>query len=546
MQIPATALLAVGVSAFSWLFTKLYAARRPVWRLQQAGLPMPEFGFLAGHLLTVKNNLELLPANAVVQYAFWQMSKRFPSGIFYVNLWPFSGTLLVIATPSGASQATALDLSVCPEVVGPIETITGGPSLLSMSIGPEWKRWRRAFSPGFSPGYMMGLAPAIVDEVAVFRKILLGRCSSVTSDIFQLEDLTLKMTFDIIASVTLDARLQYQTQDNPLARALRAQIEWTSFGTTLNPLKRYLAIRPLIQWINGRRINNYISMEIDKRFAERIEDQAQQSGLGRSKTVVALLMDELLQDVTDKDVSRVKETVKKTMTPQLRAFLFAGLETTSSTLLYCYYLLSANPEALARVLGEHDEVFGPDAAKAHDLIRQDPQCLNHLPYTTAVIKEVLRIFPPAAPMRRGRPGAEIIDDEGRRYPTEGCNVWTTTMAIHNDPQWWVDAEAFRPERWLVGPEDPLYPVKGAWLPFYWGPKSCIGQTLVMLELRIALVMTLREVKITPAYEEWDSLHPKPGTKAVDGNRGYQAQDGGGGSSPHPADSLPVKVTLREE
>ncbi|KAH6651577.1 AflN/verA/monooxygenase [Truncatella angustata] len=540
----ATLWLTVGISALTWLFTKIYAARRPVWRLQQAGLPMPKFGLLTGHLLTLKKNLELFPSNAVVQYAFWQMSKQFPSGIFYVNMWPFSGTLLVITTPSGATQATALDLNVCPEVVSPIEAITGGPSLLSMSIGPEWKRWRRAFNPGFSPGYMMGLAPAIADEVAVFRKLLLSRCSSGTSDIFQLEELTLKMTFDIIASVTLDARLRYQTQDNSLATALRTQIDWTSFGTELNPFKRYLAIRPIIQWVNNRRIDNYISKEIDQRFAERLEEQAQQTSLKRSKSVVALLMEELLQEVTDKDLSQVKETVKKTMAPQLRAFLFAGLETTSSTLLYCYYLLSANQGALDRVMAEHNEIFGHDADKAHEAIYQDPQRLNQLPYTVAVIKEVLRIFPPAAPMRRGRAGAEIVDEEGRRYPTEGCNVWTSTMAIHNDPRWWEDADDFKPERWLVGAEDPLYPVKGAWLPFYWGPKSCIGQTLVMLELRIALVMTLRELTITPAYEEWDSLHAKSGIRIASGDRAYQAQDGGGGTSPHPADGLPVKVALR--
>ena len=75
-----------------------------------------------------------------------------------------------------------------------------------------------------------------------------------------------------------------------------------------------------------------------------------------------------------------------------------------------------------------------------------------------------------------------------------------------------------------------------------GPRSCIGQTLALLELRIALVMTMREFAITPAYDDWDQSHPRDGIKEVNGNRAYQAEKGGGGA--HPADGLPCTVVLR--
>ncbi|KAH8894133.1 cytochrome P450 [Thozetella sp. PMI_491] len=498
---------------------------------------MPEINPLAGHLLALKESVEKMPPNTVMHNVFHHISKQFPSGIFYVNLWPFSRTLLVVTTPSAASQVESFNLRAGSDIVIPIETITGGPSLMTLPIGPEWKKWRRMFSVGFSTGYMLELAPSIADQVAVFRKLLLERCSSGTSDIFQLEELTLKMTFDIIGSVALDAKLHYQIQDNPLARSMRTQIEWTSFGTTLNPFKRYLTIRPIVQWINSKRMDRYISEEIDKRFAER------KNGSPPSKSIISLLMDELLQEEGGDNASRTQDTMRKTMAPQLRAFLFAGHDTTSSTLLYCYHLLSAHPEVLNRVLAEHDEVFGTDATATHSIISQDPQRLNQLPYTIAVIKEVLRIFPPAGSMRRGQPGVEIVDEEGLRYPTDGCNIWTLTLAIHHNPKYWVDVEEFKPERWMVAPDDPLYPVKGAWRPFEWGPKSCIGQTLALLELRIALVMTLREFQIEAAYEEWDTLHPRPGIKTVNGNRTYQAEKGGGGA--HPADGFPVRVSQRQ-
>lgn len=265
---------------------------------------------------------------------------------------------------------------------------------------------------------------------------------------------------------------------------------------------------------------------------------------------MSLLIDDILHESGSDDPSHVKQTVKKAMASQLRGFLFAGHDTSSSALTYCFYLLSTHPAALDRLLAEHDIVFGAQPADALAQIHADPHKLNHLPYTTALIKETLRLFPPAGSMRVGRPGVFLVDETGRRFPTENCGVWTLSLAIHHDERYWVEPEAFLPERWLAtGPDDPLYPgrTKDAWRPFEHGPRSCIGQTLALLELKIALVLTAREIKVVPAYREWDALHPKKGSgikgsvvNTVNGNRAYQAEKG----AAHPADGFSVRVELR--
>ena len=236
-----------------------------------------------------------------------------------------------------------------------------------------------------------------------------------------------------------------------------------------------------------------------------------------------------------------KEVVK----PHLRMFLYAGHDTTSSTLMYCYLLLSRHPEVLAKVRAEHDKVFGPEFSTENciRLIDSDPKLLNEIPYTSAVTKEVLRMFPPAGSIRQGRQDLILTDEKGRQYPTNGCLIWTLSLLMHHRPQVFTKPEEFIPERWLASPEDPLYSKKGSWRAFEWGPRACIGQTLARPELRLALVMTARMFDIIPAYDEWDRLHPPTGTKTVDGNRVYQAELGGGGA--HPADGFPVRVTLRE-
>lgn len=161
---------------------------------------MPEFKLLAGHFLALKGILMHLPTNTTMHTTMHHLSKRFPSGIFYINLWPFSGNLLVITTPSGAAQVQALELEKPSILCEPLNTLTGGPSLITMQ-GPTWKKWRTLFNPGFSAGYMMGLAPLIADEVSIFCDLLRERVRR--GEMFQLEDLTLKLTIDVIGSVTL-------------------------------------------------------------------------------------------------------------------------------------------------------------------------------------------------------------------------------------------------------------------------------------------------------------------------------------------------------
>lgn len=342
-----------------------------------------------------------------------------------------------------------------------------------------------------------------------------------------------------------DTRLKCQTQNSLLASALQRQIEWTSFGTALNPFRRFLTVRPLVLWYNSRLMDRFIGAEIDKRYAEYLDSDGgpKKTHNGRTlRSVMSLVLKEYLANTKQSGKKDDLALFKKIVAPQLRLFLFAGRDTTSSTLLYCYYLLGTNPDALARLRAEHDNVFGPNARKAGEMVRESPQKLNQLPYTMAVIREALRLFPPSASLREGSPGVELIDDDGLRCPTAGCYVWSLTVGLHHNQRVWEQADDFRPERWLAAPDDPLYPDKGAWRAFEYGPRNCIGQTLALLELRIALLMTAREFEIKPVYEEWDAGRPDLGVKVVNGVRAYQAEKGGGGA--HPADGLPCRILLR--
>ena len=288
-------------------------------------------------------------------------------------------------------------------------------------------------------------------------------------------------------------------------------------------------------------MDRYLHAEINQRLAEA---RSETKGAAPSRSIISLVLKTYLAENADRvDRDAVDDEFKKAAAAQVRIFLFAGHDTTSSTLLFCYHQLARHPPVLARLRAEHDDVFGRDFRMTGAAIAEDPSRLNQLRYTIAVIREVLRLHPPSSQMRRGRAGFDLVDLNGQRLPTEGCNLWVLTNAVHCNPRHWGDdPTAFVPERWLVGPDDPLYPGKGTWRPFVLGPRNCIGQTLALMELRVALAMTVREFDIQPAYDEWDVRHPRRGVKRVDGERAYASEKGGGGA--HPSDGYPCRVDKR--
>lgn len=162
--------------------------------------PMPPFSFTTGHLGTVKAASSALPRRATMHTMMRKISEKFPGGVFYINLWPFSGTWAVITSPRVASQVQALNLCKPDILRGPLDTITGGPSLMTLG-GDAWKQWRNLFNPGFSPNYLLQLAPLVVEEVQVFCGLL--REKAIKGSLFELEPLTLRLTVDLIASIAL-------------------------------------------------------------------------------------------------------------------------------------------------------------------------------------------------------------------------------------------------------------------------------------------------------------------------------------------------------
>ena len=195
-------------------------------------------------------------------------------------------------------------------------------------------------------------------------------------------------------------------------------------------------MRPIVQWYNGWVMNKFIEKELDNRFAERQREKASSDDADmppRSKSMVSLALDSYMaKQVDGRPTKEMDKTFKAYATAQVRLFLFADHDTTSSTLCYCFHLLSSHPEVKAKLRTEHDSILSTDLGEVPSLLIKNPNLLNQLPYTLAVIKETMRLFPAASSMREGSAGVSIVDEAGNSYPTEGVYVWVLHLAIQRN------------------------------------------------------------------------------------------------------------------
>ena len=480
-------------------------------------------------------------------------------GCCYLDLWPVSYPFLMIMSPDLATQATQTIPQIAferpPRLDEFFKPIAGGPNLFDM---PEkkWKHWRAVFNKGFSTEVLSSLIPGMIEATETYCDILRDLASK--GELFQLDPVTLRFTLDFIGKTVMNASLG-QKESNVLADSMLSQISWLAPNKEINPLEMINIPRFLVHWWNGRKMDAYIGRELDKRFIEYQQDQSHAPARGSVIDLVLRAYMSDFQDSTDKQNTDSQPSPSDKMDPvfrsfavtQIRSFLFLGHDSMSSTICYAIYLLFRNPGTLAFLRAEHSTVFGSDFFAAANLLADSPHLLDRLRYTTAVIKETLRLFPPGSGIRQGAPGVDLVGEDGTRYPTKNSLVWILHTAMHNDSAYWPDAASFIPERWLVEPGHRLYPRKGAWRAFEWGPRACIGQNLAMVQLRIVLVMLIRQFDFEVAYDEWDEVvhwirngsadKAKGLPRTYRGERAYQIEIG----ASHPAELMPCRVKLAE-
>ncbi|CAK7325412.1 unnamed protein product [Dovyalis caffra] len=189
---------------------------------------------------------------------------------------------------------------------------------------------------------------------------------------------------------------------------------------------------------------------------------------------------------------------------------FAGTDTTSVALHWTTAELISNPEIFKKLRDEINTVVGPNR-----LVRESD--IPNLPYLGAIIKETLRIHPPAPLIIREC--AEDCNVNGS-FIKARTRVVTNVYAIMRDPNSWANPNEFMPERFMEGSEEKIgehqMEFKGQnfrYLPFGSGRRGCPGASLAMrvIPATIGAMVQCFDWKIKDG--EKIDLSPGPGFSA---------------------------------
>lgn len=176
----------------------------------------------------------------------------------------------------------------------------------------------------------------------------------------------------------------------------------------------------------------------------------------------------------------------------LLTFAAAGHETTAKALTWTLYLLARSPDWQQRLREEVAIVAGNASI--------DSQHIDALQLTRQVLKEAMRLYPPAPVI--GRMTREAVTLGGYRFEP-GAMLVMPIFVLHRHRKLWRDPDLFDPTRFE--PEQEKLLSRTQYIPFGFGPRTCIGMSFAMIEAIVLLATIVRGAEFSCA----PSLAPEP-------------------------------------
>jgi len=345
--------------------------------------------------------------------------------------------------------------------------------LLGDIQGEQWRFHRRALSPLFSDRYLRWYTQAVNEELEGLQSYIQKKVGSFV-DIHNA--LTL-FTFDVIGRVGFAAR--FKALGNPNHPMLRGSNDMLASVVSTRP--QFLQGEVYTKGKAGRDgFDPIVNAILDRKDA--LEDDEAKLNMLRA-------MQEAVDPQTGKKLSRDE------IRDEIVTLLGAGHETTANTATWALYLLSRNPEVLAKVRKEADSL--QDASLGKGLFEFDQ--LPSFAYLKQVVFETLRLYPtvPMFPRLAVRPIELKMQDGGTLSLPKNTMIFAESNEFA--PGDIRDPEVFRPERF--DPASPLYDAavddKTKFMPFGGGGRVCLGQRFAEMEAVQMVAAVVSQFDLVP-------------------------------------------------
>jgi len=429
------------------------ATARVPEQVVERGLPPGPSGlrFYFSMLGTPKNWLRFL-GRLGREYGDISFFRLFNVSICFINRPDYIESVLV----SGVSNfAKSKDYA-------PLKTLMGNGLLTSE--GEFWRRQRKLVQPAFHRERIAAYGEVMTRYA---ENMMAGWRDAETRDAHK--DM-MRLTLDIVAKTLFDADVTSDAVE--VGEALEVAMERYSALAWFAVFLPASVVEPWY-WIFRRTLRRLDTIIYRIIHARR-----------ESKNDPGDLLSMLLRAQAE-DGSQMTD---QQLRDEAMTLFLAGHETTANALAWTWYLLSLNPDAEARLHAELKEVLAGRSPRFEDLQR--------LRYTQMVVKESLRLFPPAWGV--GRETLREIQLGEYRVPA-GTNVFISQWVVQRDPRHFERPLDFLPERWTEKFEKQL--PKFAYFPFGGGPRVCVGASFALMEaaLLLATIAQKYRLAVDPTY-----------------------------------------------
>lgn len=371
-------------------------------------------------------------------------------------------------------------------------------------------RKRKIVAHTFSPKSVLQFEPYIHSNLALFVSQwddLIKRSPAGTATLDCLEWFNF-LAFDVIGDLAFGAPFGMLSSGADMAEVRATPTSAPIYAPAIEILNRRGEVSAALG--THPQLKPYAHLLPDPFFSRGLQAVTSLAGIAIARVRARLdnppttartdLLERLLQGRDDKGQPLGRDE----LTAEALTQLIAGSDTTSNTSCALLYHAVRTPHVLPRLRAELDAAIPADVdVPTYDMVRD-------LPYLQAVISETLRIhstsgigLPREVPA--GSPGVWI---RGRCYPA-GTVLSVPTYSMHHSKEiWGEDADEFRPERWLG--EGLTARQKGAFIPFSYGPRACVGRNVAEMEMRLIVAAWVRRYEVEFAGGEGVELETREG------------------------------------
>ena len=344
---------------------------------------------------------------------------------------------------------------------------------LVTSEGDFWRRQRRIAQPAFHRRKIAGFAETMVTATAD----MLDRWQTIAErgETLDIDEEMMKLTFRIVGECLMSTDISAEASSVGQAVA-------TLLLAVMDRITRPLALPLHIPTPSNKKLTDALAT-LDEVVYGIIEER--RKGDADHPDLLHMLM-----HATDEETG--ERMNDKQLRDEVITMILAGHETTANALAWTFYLLSKVPSATAKLREELSRAL-PDGR----LPRADD--LASLEYTSAVMNEAMRLYPPVWLVARSV--HEDVQMGGYDIP-RGHIVFISPIVTHHDPRFFDNPEGFEPERFLG--ERGKAMTKHTFIPFIAGPRQCIGNNFALMEGQLILATVLSRFE----------LHLVPGQKVI--------------------------------